>query len=257
MQCCVVRFYAELNDFLPREKRQVAFEHRFFGRPSVKDIVESLGVPHTEVDLVLINGESVEFSRQVNDGDYISVYPVFESLDISPVLRVRPAPLRETRFLLDAHLGKLAAYLRMLGFDAQYEKDLSDEELAEISVREHRILLTRDRGLLKRSLVTHGYLVRSSVPAEQAKEILQRFDLFRLAKPFRRCTCCNETLKTVAKEEVQDRLPPKVLQHFSEFNLCQKCGRVYWKGSHYENMKRLIGGILTGEEKSSPLPLRG
>jgi uncharacterized protein with PIN domain len=206
------------------------------------------------VDLVLINGESVEFSRQVNDEDYISVYPVFESLDISPVLRVRAAPLRETRFLLDAHLGKLAAYLRMLGFDALYEKDLSDEELAEISVREHRILLTRDRGLLKRGMVTHGYLVRSSVPAEQTKEVLQRFDLFRLVKPFSRCTCCNETLKAVAKEEVQDRLPPKVLQHFSEFNLCQKCGRVYWKGSHYENMKRLIGEILTGKRKVAPCP---
>lgn len=243
MRCCVIRFYAELNDFLPRKNRQVAFNHCFFGQPSVKDLIESLGVPHTEVDLVLINGESVEFSRRVNDGDYISVYPVFESIDISPVLCVRPVPLRETRFFLDAHLGKLAAYLRMLGFDALYENGLPDEKLAEISVRERRILLTRDRGLLKRGLVTHGYLVRSGIPAEQMKEVLQRFDLFRLVKPFSRCMCCNEILKAVPKGEIVKRLPPKVRQHYNEFNLCQNCGRIYWKGSHYEQMKRFINLI--------------
>ncbi len=188
----------------------------------------------------MINGESADFSRRVNDGDYISVYPVFESVDVFPVLRVRPEPLRETRFLLDAHLGKLAAYLRMLGFDALYKNNLPDATLAEISVGERRILLTRDRGLLKRGLVTHGYLVRSSVPAEQIKQVLKHFDLFRLVKPFSRCMCCNKILKAVAKEEVEDRLPPKVRQYCNEFNLCQNCGRVYWKGSHYEQMKRFI-----------------
>lgn len=247
MKCCVIRFYAELNDFLPRKNKQVAFNHCFLGQPAVRDLIESLGVPHTEVDLVLINGESVEFSRQVHDGDYISVYPVFESIDISPILRVRPAPLRKTRFLLDAHLGKLTSYLRMLGFDVLYNSGFSDKKLAEISVKDRRILLTRDRGLLKRSLVTHGYFVRNNAPAEQLIEVLQRFDLFRLVKPFSRCMCCNEVLKMVAKEEVGDRLPPKVRQYFNEFNLCRNCGRIYWKGSHYEQMKQFISKVLTRE----------
>lgn len=238
-----VRFYAELNDFLPQEKKQVSFNHFFSGQPAVKDLIESLGVPHTEVDLILINGESVNFSRRVQNGDRISVYPVFESIDISSVLQVRPAPLRETRFVLDTHLGKLASYLRMMGFDALYSNDLSDETLAEISVKERRILLTRDRGLLKRSEVTHGYCVRSSNPPLQLAEVLHRFDLIHAIRPFSRCMHCNGLLESVSKEEVENRLPPRVRAHFKEFCLCRSCNRVYWKGSHYESMKRFIREI--------------
>src|SRR5262249_54986575 len=159
-----VRFYAELNDFLPLRSRQVWIEHVLDEHHSVKHVVETLGVPHTEVDLILVNGESVELAYRVQDGDRISVYPVFESLDISSLVRVRPRPLRESRFVLDVHLGKLAGYLRMLGFDTLYRNDYHDEELAEISQRESRILLTRDRGLLKRSAVSHGYLLREPNP---------------------------------------------------------------------------------------------
>src|SRR5262249_31383318 len=150
------RFYAELNDFLPPGRRGVTFTYSFEGSPSIKDLIEALGVPHTEVDLILVNGESVDFAYRVREGDRISVYPVFESLDITPLLRVRPRPLRETRFVLDTHLGRLAAYLRLLGFDTLYRNDAGDDELARISSGEGRILLTRDRGLLKRSQVTHG-----------------------------------------------------------------------------------------------------
>ncbi|HIE13001.1 MAG TPA: twitching motility protein PilT [Desulfotomaculum sp.] len=243
MSRCSVRFYAELNDFLPPGKRQAAFIHTFLGEPAVKDLIESLGVPHTEVDLILINGESVEFSRRVRDGDRISVYPVFESIDVSPIVRVRPAPLREVRFVLDTHLGRLATYLRMVGFDTLYANDLSDEALSEISARERRILLTRDRGLLKRSEVAHGYLVRSTDPPAQLTEVLRRFDLYRLVSPFCRCLRCNLPLEAVSKEEVEDRLPPKVREYFVEFRLCRGCGRVYWKGSHYEHMERFVTEI--------------
>src|SRR5262245_16268956 len=152
-----LRFYAELNDFLPLEKQQQPFTHSFEMKTSVKDMIESLGVPHTELDLILVNDKSVDFSYLVQDGDQIAVYPVFEALDITPLVRVRPQPLREPRFILDVHLGRLAVYLRLLGFDALYRNDYSDEELAQTSSDEHRILLTRDRGLLKRSIVTHGY----------------------------------------------------------------------------------------------------
>lgn len=243
MNSCSIRFYAELNDFLPREKRQVTASLSFWGQPGVKDLIESLGVPHTEVDLVLVNGESVEFSRKVQDGDRISVYPVFESIDISPVTRVRPEPLREVRFVLDAHLGRLATYLRMLGFDALYESGFSDESLAEASARERRVLLTRDRELLKRKTITHGYFVRGTNPRAQLAEVLDRFDLYRHVRPFSRCLRCNLLLEAVQKEQVIERLPPKVCECFSEFWVCRGCGRVYWEGSHYEHMKQLVGRI--------------
>ena len=239
----VLRFYAELNDFLPPEKRQTAFSHNFFGRPSVKDMIESLGVPHTEVDLILAGDQSVDFNYRVNDGDRISVFPMFEAIDISEVLKVRPEPLLEPRFVLDTHLGKLANYLRMLGFDTLYQNNYDDETLARISAEQGRILLTRDRGLLKRSLVTHGYLVRADDPYEQVKEVLQRFDLHDAFKPFRRCMRCNGELFETAFEEVKEQVPPRVRKFACEYKRCSECGQVYWKGSHYKAMKEFIGEL--------------
>ncbi len=238
------RFYAELNDFLPQDRRQVIWERYFEVRGSVKDMIEAIGVPHTEVDLILANGESVDFDYLVENGDYVSVYPVFESVDITPLLRVRPRPLRVARFVLDVHLGRLATYLRMIGFDALYSAGYCDEELAHISVEERRILLTRDRGLLKRGQVTHGYWVRATEPRRQLVEVLRRFDLFRQTAPFRRCLRCNSLLEPVRKEEIVGRLPSKTRQCYDEFALCRTCDRVYWKGSHYERMQRFIEQVL-------------
>lgn len=237
------RFYAELNDFLPSARRMVAFTHCFEGSPSVKDLIEALGVPHPEVDLILVNGESVGFAHQVRDGDRISVYPVFESLDITPLARVRSRPLRETRFVLDVHLGRLAAHLRLLGFDTLYRNDFPDSELAEISSSQGRILLTRDRGLLKRSQVTHGYCLRESDPRCQVVEVLRRFDLFRAIAPFQRCLRCNGLLQPVDKEAICDRLPPRTQRYQDEFYVCPACDRVYWKGSHYERLLRLVESV--------------
>ena len=191
----------------------------------MKDVIESLGVPHTEVDLILVNGASVGFDYLVRDGDRVSVYPVFESLDITPLVRVRPQPLRETRFVLDIHLGKLAVFLRMLGFDSLYRNDYRDDELARISHAEGRILLTRDRGLLKRSLVTHGYLVRSDDPREQLAEVIHRFDLRDAIQPLERCLRCNGELEPVAKEEVADRLPPRTREHYDTFSAAARAAR--------------------------------
>jgi uncharacterized protein with PIN domain len=240
MKHVCVRFYAELNDFLARARRQTTFDYAFSGRVSVKDLIESLGVPHTEVDLILVNGASVDFSYLVQDGDNISVYPVFEALDITPVVRVRSRPLREPRFVLDTHLGKLAAYLRMLGFDALYRNDFADEELALISSQEGRILLTRDRGLLKRAVVTHGYCVREQHPRQQMVEVLRRFDLFAAMAPFSRCMRCNGTLEEVPKEAIVDRLPPLTQEYYDEFCVCSRCNRIYWQGSHYQRMEKLV-----------------
>ncbi len=249
------RFYAELNDFLPAEKRFTSFDYRFLVSPAVKDAIESLGVPHTEVDLILVNGESVDFAHLLADGDRIAVYPVFEALDIGAVARVRPEPLRETRFVLDVHIGRLAAYLRMLGFDAAWGNRCSDAELARTSVSEHRILLTRDRGLLKRGEITHGYCPRSSDPREQLVEVVRRFDLVRAVAPFTRCLRCNVVLEPASPYSVKRRIPNGTLRRYTEYRTCPSCGRVYWKGSHYRRMEQLLRRVMEdndGQSASSP-----
>ena len=235
-----LRFYAELNDFLPAARRGRDVAVRFGAGATVKDVIESQGVPHTEVDLVLANGESVGFDHRLADGDRVSVYPVFEGLDISPVTRLRPAPLRVTRFVLDTHLGRLARYLRLLGFDSRYRRDFEDDELAQISLSEGRVLLTRDVGLLKRRMITHGYFIRESRPDDQVVEVLRRFDLAGAIQPFRRCMVCNGALHAVAKDEIAPALLPGTLRDFHEFWTCPGCRRVYWRGSHYERLAALV-----------------
>jgi uncharacterized protein with PIN domain len=246
------RFYAELNDFLPRGLRYARFSHTLRERASVKDTIEAIGVPHTEVDLILANGASVDFSYILEDQDDISVYPMFEAIDVSPIQQVRPEPLRETRFVLDTHLGRLARYLRMLGFDARYRNDFGDQELADISSGERRILLTRDRGLLKRGQVTHGYCVRETEPKRQLAEVVRRFDLVGSIRPFARCIRCNGVLETVDKDQVRDQLPPKTREYFEDFRRCTRCEQVYWRGSHFERMQRLIDAIQNENRGEGP-----
>jgi len=246
MLSATLRFYAELNDFLPAGRRMKAFPYRFHVPGTVKDVIESMGVPHTEVDLIVVNGRSAGFDYRLRDGDRIAVYPVFESIDISPILRVRPRPLRRIQFVLDIHLGRLAAYLRLLGFDAVYRNDLADAELARLSAEQHRILLTRDRGLLKRSAVTHGHYVRATRPRLQLAEIIERFDLKRQMQPFTRCLVCNGVLEEVDKEAVAGQLPPGTRERFNDYRRCRSCGRVYWRGAHYRRMRRLVQEALTG-----------
>ena len=236
----LVRFYAELGDLLPPEKRGREFEHVFPVGGAVKDLVEGLGVPHTEVDLILVDGRSVDFTHRVGWGERISVYPVFEALDISPVTRLRPRPLRQVRFAADVHLGRLAGYLRLAGFDTCYRNDWADEELVECAVQEGRIILTRDRGVLMRAAVTHGYLVRSSSPRRQLAEVLDRFDLRRSLAPFTRCSVCNSVVERVDKQAVASELPPRTARHYEEFWRCNGCGRIYWKGAHYRSLEQLF-----------------
>jgi uncharacterized protein len=243
MKAAEVRFYAELNDFLVPWRRGRTTGYGFETSGSVKDLIEALGVPHTEVDLVLVNGESVDFCYLVKDGDRIAVYPPFEALDISQDIRVRAQPLRNPRFVADTHLGRLAAYLRMVGFDAVYRNDFADEELASISANEKRVLLTRDRGLLKRNAVIRGHFVRTTNPREQLAEVFERFDLAASTAPFSRCVRCNELLQPTRKELVVERLLPETKKYFDEFWICPGCQRIYWKGSHYRRMQRLIASI--------------
>ena len=228
-----LRFYEELNDFLAPGLRKVAFSHRFERRTSVKDMIESFGVPHTEVD----------FSCIVQHGDRISVYPVFESLDVSPLVRLRPAPLRTPAFILDTNLGRLARYLRLLGFNCLYQNDYDDETVATLSCDQHRCVLTRDRALLQRKIITRGYFVRAVRPRLQVKEVLSRFDLYRLVLPFSRCIRCNGELQAVDKQLIMDRLEPKTREHFESFSICTRCKQIYWKGSHYARSLQLVAAL--------------
>jgi uncharacterized protein with PIN domain len=238
-----IRFYEELNDFLPEERKKKRFAHNYIDRTSVKDLIESLGVPHTEVDLILVNGKSVNFKYLINDGDHISVYPVFESFNITEVQHLRPKSMRKSKFVADVHLGKLTRYLRMMGFDVLCKNNFDDDEIARISLKEKRAILTKDRGILKRNEVTHGYWVRSTKVEEQVKEILYRFALKKEIKEFSRCIECNELLTPVKKETIIKQLPHKVAKSQNEFYECPSCKKIYWKGTHYQRMLSFIQSL--------------
>lgn len=253
MKTAWLRFFAELNDFLPPHRRQEWLAHAFAGRTSVKGAIEGQGVPHTEIELVLVNGQSADFQQLLDDGDRVTVYPVFEAIDIQPLIRVRPAPLRVVRFVLDAHLGRLAAYLRLAGFDTAYRNDVGDDELARVSADEHRILLTRDQALLKRRSITHGYWVRATDPRRQLIEVVGRFDLARRVDPFTRCARCNLPLQRMSAENAVDRVPPRVRGVFEEFRTCPSCERVYWKGSHHARILKVLEQVLA-EVRGDLLP---
>lgn len=238
------RFYEELNDFLPPARRKVEFEHRFDRRTSVKDMIESLGVPHPEVELILVNSRSVDFSCIVEDGDRISVYPVFERLDVSPLIRLRSKPLRNPQFIVDSNLGRLARYLRLLGFDCLYRNDYKDADVATISRQQHRIVLTRDRRLLQYKIIDHGLYVRSTRPKDQVREVLRRMDLYGLVRPFTRCTRCNGIIRPVSKAAVDVLLQPKTRRYYEVYRQCPDCRQVYWQGSHHARTLELIEEFL-------------
>ncbi len=238
-----LRFYEELNDFLPPGKRKIVLPYSFTGGKTVKDAIESMGVPHVEVDLILVNGKSVDFSYKIKNDDRISVYPVFERLDISEVTHLREKPLRDVKFIADVHLGKLARYLRMCGFDTLYEKDYSDDEIIIISSLQKRIILTRDKRLLNNRKVTHGLRIRSGNPESQLKEVFDRLDLKNLAKPFTRCMGCNSLLVDVPKEKIFDKLPPRTREFYDTFRLCPQCNQIFWEGSHFKRMQEFINGF--------------
>jgi uncharacterized protein with PIN domain len=246
MVTATFRFYEELNDFLAPERRKREFTAPCARAATVKHMIEALGVPHTEVELILVNGESVGFDRLVADGDRISVYPKFEALDVTPLLRLRSRPLREARFVADSHLGGLAHLLRMAGFDTLYRNDFGDREIVGLSVAEGRIVLTRDRELLKLRELTHGCFVHALKPAQQFKEILVRLDLFGSLRPFTLCLECNRPLRDIDKAQVIDQLPPMVRERYSRFTTCDACGRIYWEGSHWQRMRELVEAAARG-----------
>ncbi|MEW8026488.1 MAG: Mut7-C RNAse domain-containing protein [Candidatus Thiodiazotropha sp.] len=240
-----LRFYEELNDFLPQALRKRCFTYSFDLQLSIKHLIENLGVPHTEVEVILVNGESVDFTYAVQPDDCISIYPVFESMDITPLLRLRSQALRSLRFVADAHLGKLARYLRLLGFDCLFFNDVGDRNLVSISVEQGRVLLTRDRDLLMHRLITHGCFIHATEPRQQLVELVQRLQLEGMYNPFTRCMECNGQIVKAEKSHIEDQLPDRVLRHYNDFWRCDECGRIYWKGSHYREMQTFIDFLAT------------
>jgi len=234
------RFYEELNDFLSEGRRRISFPVEIDRARSVKDAIESVGVPHTEVDLVVVDGISVDFTHVLRGGERVAVYPMFERLDISPVVRLRPLPLREPRFIVDANLGKLARHLRMAGFDALWTNHWDDDEIIRIAALQRRTILTRDKGLLRRGEVERGYFVRATESEAQLAEVVRALQLEPLIAPFTRCRECNVPLEDVAREAVIDRLPEMVRGLYERFKRCPGCERVYWEGTHFARMRALL-----------------
>ena len=238
-----IRCYGELNDFLPPLRRQRAFPHSFSVPGSVKDALESAGIPHPEIDLLLVNGEPAGFARLLAAGDRVAAYPRFRCLDVSGISPVHVPPPAEPRFLLDGHLGRLARHLRLLGFDATHQAQADDTTLAAAAAAGDRILLTRDLDLLKRAVVRRGYRVRSTDPWEQTVEVVRQFDLIARLDPFTRCLPCGDLLVPIPAAEAAGRVPPGVAVRHHDYRQCRACGRLYWAGSHQRRLAALVDRV--------------
>ncbi len=236
------RFHGELNEFLPVQHRGQSVIYRFDHHPGIKDPVEALGVPHTEVMMLTVNGGGVGFDYRLCDGDRVEVYPVFIPSDVEKPVLLR-AELPDPHFVLDVHLGKLARWLRLLGLDVLYRNDYTDPELADISAAEHRILLTRDRRLLFYRRVTYGHFIRDSDPFEQVRDVIRHYQLKSRLQPFSRCIKCNGRLETVHKNDILDRLEPKTIQFYDTFYRCADCGQIYWQGSHLNGISKHLKAL--------------
>ena len=230
-------FEPDLSFFLPAKYQNCWFGYEYSGTPSIKHLLESLGIPHTEIGNVTVDTRLAGLNEPVRHSTRIRIYPARDETFITagaPDHRIEP------RFILDNHLGKLARYLRMLGCDALYQNDLDDECLAMLSAEQNRILLTRDRRLLMRKIVTQGYCLRSLDPDVQVIEVVNRYALINWTQPLKRCLVCNEILYHVDKQAIIDQLEPLTTQYYEKFKICPNCSRIYWKGSHYEKMMMKI-----------------
>lgn len=237
-------FYGELNDFLPPDQRDQTVLYRFNGRPGIKDPIEVLGVPHTEVDAIVVNGESAGFVYKLQNGDRVSVYPISCGLGEASAVKLRDALTGNVDFVVDVNLGKLARLLRLLGFDTLYDSAFIDREIVELSVNQNRIILTRDRRLLHAKEIIRGYWVRSVIPNQQLAEVVARFNLIGRIHPFYRCAACNGLIEKVEKQLVLHLLEPKTKKYYDIFYCCRDCGKVYWRGSHIGHIKERFAQYL-------------
>jgi len=243
MVTATFRFHGELNAFLARTLRDRAFARACARQATVKHMVEALGVPHTEVGRLSVNGSPAPFDRLLADGDHVDVYPERATQPaIGAPARHGPAH-REWRFVADAHLGGLAQLLRLAGFDTCYDNHFSDDEIAALSEHDGRTVLTRDRELLKRRAVTRGCYVHAVKPAAQLRELFARLDLAPHMRPFRLCLRCNSPLHPLGADEAAARVPEGVWQRHRRFAACDVCQRVFWEGSHWRRMRTVVDAM--------------
>ncbi|QOJ24315.1 MAG: Mut7-C ubiquitin/RNAse domain-containing protein [Gammaproteobacteria bacterium] len=239
-----IRFYRTLNDFIAPTLADTEIIHNFDRKASIKDMIESFNVPHTEVERIVVNGIAVGFNYIVRNGDCIEVFPACENLSTIPACQLRPALLPPLLFVADSNLGRLARYLRLLGFDCLYRNDYDDDAVAIIASEQQRVVLTRDRSLLRRKIVTYGYFVRADQPKIQTSEVLKRFALYSLIKPLTRCTHCNGVLAETGKSQIECRLEPLTRRYYDKFLMCPDCSRIYWQGSHSIRIKQLLAELV-------------
>ncbi len=244
MTAAEFRFYAELNAFLAPRNRQRAFTQVCACDASVKHMIEALGVPHTEVALILVNGTAADFSHRIVDSERIAVFPHFYAFDIASTAVVQHEPAAPLRFIADAHLGQLAKWLRMLGFDVLYRNDFSDADVTSIALAQQRIVLTRDRDLLMRKDVVHGRYLHATDTEGQLCEVFARYRLAAAVSAFTRCLNCNGVLHPVDKTTVHARLPVNSARHYERFFECDGCTQLYWDGSHVVRMREKVTALL-------------
>lgn len=238
-----ITLHGDLPIFLPRQRgKEPDLEINLTRRTSIKDFLEALGIPHPEIYQLTVNNQQTAFDYIIAEGDLIKVSPFPIPVSLAEGTPLHP-PLKKISFAVDVNVGKLARLLRMTGFDTFFDGNLDDEPLAERARLEERILLTRDRTLLKRKIIIHGRLIRSIMPFDQLQEVIQLYGLQDEIKPFSRCLCCNEILQPVAKKEIIDQLEPLTIKYFDDFHICRACDRIYWPGSHRDKMLITLKGL--------------
>jgi uncharacterized protein with PIN domain len=236
-----LRFHGDLNVFLGSRVGDAVIERQLAEKTSIKDVIESCGVPHPEVDLILVDEQTVGFDHTLANDTKVEVFPVENRGTDRTEKRLQTIGI--TRFVADGHLGGLTRNLRLLGFDVAYRQSADDRQLLQVMVRENRALLTRDRRLLMHAIVQHGYCPRSQNADEQTIEIVRRFDLSELIVPFTRCLRCNAPLEAAAKADVIDKLEPLTKIYYDQFRCCPGCKQIYWSGSHFPKLQKRIEEI--------------
>jgi len=231
----------DLDFFLGARTRGGKAERHLSEKTSVKDVIESFGIPHPEVDLILVNGKAVDFAYPLTSDTEMDLYPPGIQSSHSREKHLQAHTIRA--FVADGHLGKLVRDLRLVGIDVSYDPMAEDRQLVEIASRSDRALLTRDRRLLMHAAVQHGYYLRSQNPLEQTIEVLQRFDLGSVLSPFSRCLRCNALLEPAEKENVIGQLEPLTKIYYDEFRRCTGCAQVYWSGSHFTKLQKRLEQI--------------
>jgi uncharacterized protein len=236
-----LKFHDDLTFFLKSKTSNEVIERNLDEKTSVKDVIESCGVPHPEVDLILVNSKPVDFSHPIIKDADIDLYPVQSQYLLFKEKRLQVRSIK--RFVADGHLGTLARNLRLFGLDVAYVRQAQDRQLLNVMEREDRALLTRDRRLLMHAIVRHGYCPRSQNAEDQTIEVIRRFHLFDSITPFTRCLRCNGPLQKVVKADIIQRLEPLTKIYYEEFRRCTGCGQIYWAGSHFSKLQRRLEKI--------------